>query len=378
MQAQIPVAQVSAFGYTVPLTIILVFIALVIGLALAVLFWLTIGLSVYRSVQSTRKEQVRDELQDQLLDGVFDTETEWQPWVDGLSRIERAELEALLDKYLRELDGQNRERLRELGAELGIPNRSAKQLQNRGEYRRLYALTWLTLLEQPEKFHETDFTPTSPRERASVARLRYESDDFETPREGISLLLSDANSQFSVFGQDTLYQIAMADPEALFEVSAANYDGWSDSLLIQVLVVCQHLTSVTTENLSWVLATLEHESEAVREAAMLALSNVGWRTDVREDQFLNRLLNDDSPRVRGAVYQTLARWGDAQAVDILVDELRAEQVPRARLVGTDALVTKSDSLGGDIPTSLSNTWRWSSEHAEYDSVARNRTMGVSD
>jgi len=372
-------ATVSAFGYTIPLTVILVFIALVVGLALAVSFWLTIGWSVYRSVQTTRRDRLREDLQVQLLDGVFDPEMEWQPWIQSLSKTERDVVEDLLDEYLRELDGENADRLRELGDELGITDRSSDQLEQRGEYGRLSALTWLTLLKRPERLHTTEFTPQSPRERAAIARLRYETDDFTSPAEGISLLLGDVSAQFSVFGQDTLYQIALEDPEVLFEVSAANYEEWSESLLIQVLTVCQHVgANVTDESLSWLVSTLEHGSEAVRAAAALALGNLGWRTDVRSDPFLDRLLDDPSPQVRSAVYRMLARWGDDQAVSALTDALQDEPDNRALLVGTNALATRREQSPEEVSAGLEQTWRWSHEHATYDSVARRRAKGVSD
>lgn len=370
---------VSAFGYSVPQVVVLVFVALVLGLALAVLFWLTVGWSVYRSVKATRHQRVRDELQNQLIDGVFDPETDWDQWVEKLSSVERDVVETLLREYLPELDGRDVERLRNLGESLGIPERSQKRLERRGEYGRLYALTWLALLNRPERVHAAEFSPQTPRERAAVARLRYESDDLDDPEEGIALLLDGATSQFSVFGQDTLYRIATDDPRALLEVAATSYRSWSEPLLVQVLVICQHLgTSVTTEDLSWLTATLEHENEAVREAATLALGHVGWRSDIRSDPFLPRLVNDPAPRVRGAVYQMLALWGDHQAVETLASALQSEQDPRARLAGTDTLVGQRERLPDDSSGALEQAWAWSSEHAEFDRAARLQEKVVSD
>lgn len=369
---------VSAFGYTVPLVVIVVFVALVLGLALAVLFFLTIGLSVYRSVQKTRREGVRDELQDQLLDRIFSPEPEWGEWVDNLSSVERDVVETLLNEYLRELDGQNREKLYALGEELGIPERSRKRLGTRGEYKRLYALTWLTLLNRPDMVHDAEFSPRTPRERAAVARLRYESDDFATPMKGIALLLGGATSQFSVFGQDTLYRIAIQDPGALFEVATNSYQTWSEPLLVQVLAVCQHLgTNITTEDLSWLTATLEHENEAVREAATLALGRVGWRSDIRGDPLLDRLVTDPSPQVRGGVYRMLARWGDGQALETLALALPTEGDTRARLAGTDALVRRDESLPDECPPELETAWSWSCEQVKYDRIARQKETAVS-
>lgn len=370
---------VSAFGYSIRLIVLVIVLALVIGLALAVLFWLTVGLSVYRSVQDTRQERVRDDLQSRLLDGVFSEDPEWESWVRTLSGVERDVLEDLLDEYLRELDGENIARLQELGDVLGIPDRSKRRLAASDEYKRLYALTWLALLEHPEKLHEADFTPETPRERASVARLRYETDDLDSPAEGVSIMLSEATSQFSIFGQDTLYRIATDDPGALFREAQERYQDWSQPLLVQVLSVCQHVgTNVTTEDLSWFVGALEHDVPAVRAAAARALGNVGWRQDIRSEPFLNRLIQDPSPEVRGATYEMLVRWGDQQAIETLSAALVEEENARARLVGMDALVTRTDSPPGDRPPEFDATWAWSHEHAEFDdSVYRRKSQGAS-
>jgi hypothetical protein len=372
-------AAISAFGYSISLVAILVALALVVGLALTVIFWLIIGASVYRSVQATRRERVRDELQDRLLDGVFSSNMDWNEWVDGLSPAERPVVESLLDEYLRELEGSNAESLHNLGAALGIPDRSRRWLERGGEYRRLHALTWLTLLREPGQLEKADFTPRTPRERASVVRLWHETGQIDDHRDGLSTLLADASSQFTVFGQDTLYRIAVEEPGALFAISAANYRTWSEPLLVQVLVVCQHLgTSITTENLSWLTANLEHESETVRAATARALGTVGWREDVRDGPFLTRLAQDPSPEVRGAVYRMLAEWGDRGALDVLKELLESEDDPRARLAGTNALVRQEGEVHDDVSRRLTTTMAWSVEHAEYDSIARQRSRQVSD
>lgn len=366
---------ISAFGYTVPLVVVLAVIALVIGLGLVILFWLTVVWSIYRSVGTTRRQEVRDELQDQLLERVFEPETDWSPWVEDMSRTEREVVEELLDEYLRELDGQHVKTLQRLGDELGLPSRAQQRLNGRGTYRRLYALTWLALLDRPEKLRETDFTPRTPRERASVARLRYECDDLPDTMEGLKLLLDGATSQFSVFGQDTLYRIAIEEPSALFTVAADNYQSWSDALLVQVLVVCQHLgETVTTEDLDWLTSTLEHENDVVREAAAIALGTVGWRSDIRDDPRLDTVLEDSSPRVRGAFFRMLADWGDEQALDRLTTALQTEVDARARLAGTNALARQRDTLPDTDSEDLATCWAWSHEQVRYDRVARRQVV----
>ena len=359
---------ISAFGYAVSLTVVLVFVALVIGIALAVLFWLTIALSTLRSVRQTRRQRVRDELQSALLDGTFDPDTDWQSWVDELSRTERDVVESLLDEYLRELDGTEFQRLQELGRTLGIPDRSKRQLQHGDEYVRLHALTWLTLLEQSAPL--ADFEPQTPRERALVARCRYESEPDEDPTELLAVLLADASAQFSIFGQDTLYRIATMAPAALFQRAGTDYQSWSPALLVQVLTVCQHLGSATATDLSWLTVAVEHDDESVRTAAALALGSLGWRDNLRNDRLLRRLTRDPSPRVRGAVYEMLAQWGDQQALDALVTALAEERDERARLMGTNALVDHRPSLDDSTVSEFATAWHWSKTHAAYDTAAR--------
>ncbi len=371
--------SVSLFGYGLPLAVVVTVLAVVIGVSLVVMLCLTLGLSLYRSVKRRRRATVRDDLQDGLLERTFAPDPDWSEWVATLSATEREVLESLLDEYLRELDGAAVETLRALGDELGIPARAQRRLEGRGEYARLAALTWLTLLERPDRLRRAEFSPRTPRERAAVTRLRYESDDLEMPAEGVSLLLEGATAQFTVFGQDTLYRVATDEPGALFAVAAENYRAWSEPLLTQVLVVCRHLgTSVTSEDLSWLTATLEHDSEAVRAAAVRALGNVGWREDLREDLFLDRLVEDPSPAVRGAVYETLARWGDDRALSTLTDALRTETDARVRLVGTDALARQREARPDGTAEPFANAWAWSQEHAAYDRVARQRTTQVGD
>lgn len=216
-----------------------------------VLAVLTLGLSVVRAVRGSRRAQVRGELQDEMVDRLFNPETEWSDWVEGLSDVEREVAENLLKEYVRELDGETVETLRRLGEELGIPDRSTERLNSQREYQRLYALTWLALLGRPDRLRTATFQPETDCERAAVARMRHESDDLEETAEGLEPPLDGTTTQLSVFGQDTLYQIALAEPTALFELTGDSYRGWSTPLLVQVLVVCRHVGSnVSTEDLS--------------------------------------------------------------------------------------------------------------------------------
>jgi len=338
-----------------------------------VLFALTVGPSVYRVVRRSRLTAARERLHDEFVGMVFAPDPDLEGWVADRSGSETEVIESLLDEYLRELDGGNARNLRGLGVTLGIPERSRKRLETGGEYDHLYALRWLTLLEDPEPLRQAAFTPTTLRERVAVARLRYETNDFEQPREGIELLLGDASTQLTVFGLDTLYRIATNDPDALFDVAADSYHGWPEPLLIQVLRVCRALgTSVTTESLSWLTALVEDDRPGVRGAAVGALQSVGWRSDIRNEQFVERLLDDPDPAVRAVTYGVLAQWGDEQALDALVGGLADERAPRARLAGTNALATQRDRFPEAVLPEVETAWKWSRERTNHAQRVRQR------
>jgi len=368
--------EVIAFGYVIPLVVILVAVALVVGLALAISFYLTISLSVYRSVKQTQRERVRPELQDELLDRLFADDPGWESWAASLSGTKRTVVESLLDEYLRELDGQDADQLRELGDALGIPERAQRQLGSRDEHTRLDALTWLTLLRRAEPYLESGFEPRTPHERAAVVTLLQATDTLSDAETGVSMLLDGTSEQFTVFGQDTLYRVARDDPEPLLRSTSSSYDEWPEPLLAQVLAVCAHLeTSVRDGNLEWLTAALETENEAIRASAAAALGSFGWRASLRDQVFLERATDDPSPRVRAAVYEMLASWGDEEALSILLFALVEETHPRALTLGTTALVRRRDRIDTAAPAVLGDAWAWSDEHAEYDRLARESSRG---
>ena len=366
------IASVTAFGYSVPSVIILIAAALVLGLALAVAFYLTIGLSVYRSVVDTRRERVRDRLQSEMLDRLFtDGEPDWESWAGEFSRTERTVVESLLDEYLRELDGQEADRLRGLGTALGIPERARKHLERGGKYTRLDALTWLTLLKETAPYEAAAFEPRTPRERAATVTLLQETDELPDAETGIAMLLDGHSEQFSVFGQDTLYRVARTDPEPLLWRARERYQTWPEPLLAQVLAVYATLeASVGSADLSWLTAALESDNEAIRAAAADALGNFGWQSALRNSVLLGRATDDPSPRVRAAVYRMLAEWGDEEALTALLYALIDERNPRALTIGTTALVRRRDRIDVDAAAVLGPAWEWSFEHADYDRLAR--------
>ncbi|MFY4813770.1 HEAT repeat domain-containing protein [Haloarcula sp. AONF1] len=368
---------VAVGEYSVPISVILAVIGLLVGIGLIVSLALTMGLSSYRYLKATQRSRVRSDVQSELLSRAFAPEPKWDEWAPTLSKTERSVATELLAEYLRELDGSEADSLKQLGVALGIPDEARADLERGHTFVRLQALTWLIRLDDPDPYHAASYEPTTQAERAAVARLLFQTGQLDTPAAGVELLLDGATTEFSVFGQDTLYRLAREAPDAMFALAANRYEAWSDALLAQVLLVHGQLgTGIRTADVSWLTSNLEADDEGVRAAAASALGSFGWRPELRDSRFLARATADSSPRVRGAVYEMLGSWDDQEAVTILLYALVSEEDPRALVRGTNALVRRQDQIGRSGPAVLGAAWEWSSEHVSYDSVARGHTRAT--
>jgi hypothetical protein len=74
----------------------------------------------------------------------------------------------------------------------------------------------------------------------------------------------------------------------------------------------------------------------------------------------------------------LAEWGDQTALEALEELLEWEDDRRARLAGTNALVRQGGTVDGEVPDRVTTSMAWSAEHAEYDTIARQRSRQVAD
>lgn len=367
--------RIELLGYLVPLVVVLAVVALVLGVGLAILFWLTMGWSVYRSVVEDRRAAVRDAVRGALLTRLYSDDPEWDRWVRTLSDRERTVAETLLVEFLRDVDGTDADRLRDLGDALALPERARDTLETGGQFERLQALTRLTLLADADPYHAADFEPTTPYERAAAVRLLLHCDAID-PATGVRSLLDGTDGQFTVFGQDTLYRVALRDPDALFRFAADAYRSWPVPLLTQVLAVCGHLeTAAETDALTWLPPLLTHETPAVRAAAADALGSFGWRADLRAQVPVEEAVADPSPEVRGAVYEMLADWGDEAALTTLLYALVSEEDPRALTRGTELLVDNEEAVGREGPSVLGPAWTWSREHRAFDRRPRETLAG---
>lgn len=344
--------------------------AVIIGVLLLSVLSLTVGLSLFQVRGRRRREAVREDLRGGLLERLYSPDDPgWAEWVDSLSRRERSVLEDLLEEYLRELEGADVERLRGLGPALGITDRARTRLTSGDAYDRLDALTWLALLrDAPDVSDLKRHCTGSARERAAATRALYVTGDEDIASAGVDLLLGESPEPFSVFGIDTLYRVAEADPRPLFDRAAADYREWDPALQAQVLLVTRQLNTVVGDaDLSWILDLTASPVERTRIEAIRTLGGFGWQRSLREQVDIDALASDPSPAVRTSVYRTLGEWGDEKATDTLLRLIPEETDRRARVAAAEELVGRRDDDA--VPESLSEAWSWATEHARFDRLA---------
>jgi len=364
---------VLPFQITVP-SEVLAAAATVLVSALVAVVIVTVGYSLRTARTTRRRTATRETVRGELLDRQYGRDDPaWESWVESLSARERDEVESVLAVYLRELEGRDARRLAGLGEALGIDERSRRDIANGDYWDRLHALTWLALLRDPpdRELLETHCRGT-PRERAAAARVLYASDAPDLATTGVNLLLDEDPAAFSVFGIDTLYRVAEGDPAPFFERAAADFDDWDPALQQQVLLATRHLhTVVGSADLSWAVRALSSPQERVRASAWGALDAYGWNPRVRSGIDLDVVGEEPSPIVRANAYRLLGTWGDPDALGALRGAAGAEPDARARVAATDALLAhRRPGSEPPVPDGLDAAWRWASEHARFDRIAR--------
>ena len=392
-----PLAQPTAVvGVTLDRVLAVGVVAL--GSLLVAAATVTLGYSVRAARRRRRREPMRATLRGELLDRLYGREDpDWDGWVAELSGAERDELESVLDVYLRELEGRDAAALAELAAALGIDERSRREIADGGYWDRIHALVWLALLRDPpdRDLLEARCTDT-PRERAAAARVLYAARTNDCATTGVDLLLRDEPAAFSVFGVDTLYRVAERDPTPFFERAAADFEGWGPALQRQALLVVRHLTSAVGDaDLSWVVGALSNADPRVRAAAWRALGAYGWNPRLRAAIDLDTVPGDPDPTVRASAYRALGVWGDADATAAIGGAGARDPDARAQVAAAETLVSVrgSDALDspgpprpadwdGDIAgeagavavadaaPDFGIAWRWATEHARFDRLAR--------
>lgn len=368
------IASVSTIPQSpaLPFLVVSIMAIVLIGLLISVIL-LTMGRSIQQYWHRKRTNAVRDELRTGLLERLYDTgDPGWDDWVETLSERECIVLESLLETFLRELDGDDAELLGDLGSALGINDRARMKLKKGDEYERLNALTWLALLKDPPDGELLEkYCTGTPRERAAAARVLYVSDHPAIASLGVDLMLRDLDGAFSVFGIDTLYRVAEADPSPLFRRAAADYEDWNPALQQQVLLVTRHVqTVVGSADLSWVVDLLSSPEERTRIEAARTLGGYGWRDSLRDTVAIEAISSDPSPKVRANVYRMLAEWGDSEALTTLEAAAAAEEDDRARVTAAESLIRHRDPHTVTVAETLKKAWEWAAANAAIDELIR--------
>jgi HEAT repeat protein len=263
----------------------------------------------------------------------------------ALDRTERAVLRELLDSYLRRFRGHDRRTLQDAAAALGLVDWATAAVGSADRYRQLEGLTWLLLLDTVADDLGVRRRCRGHRDtRAAGARVLYECDHPNAVRAGTELLL-DATEPLSVLGLDTLYRLHDRDPAHLVAYANANHRNWPASLTIQVLRAFGECNPVSDDvSLDWAFDLLDADSPRVRAAAVAALGEYGWRTDVGDRLQTAAPTADAAPVVRRAAYSTLGEWGNTDAVRQLAAAVVVDPDPRCRLAAARAL---PDGAEGD-------------------------------
>ena len=320
------------------LSLAFVLASVIVGSSLVVLVTTILGRGIVEHRRDRRHDRVRDGIRTALLERLDREAPDWEGWIDGLDRTERAVLRELLESHLRRFRGRDRRALQDAAAALGLVDWATTAARSDDRYRQLEGLTWLFRLDTVADDLDVRRRCRGHRDtRAAGARVLYGCDHLNAVRTGTDLLLG-AAEPLSVLGLDTLYRLHDRDPAHLVAYANANHRDWPASLTIQVLRAFGECDPVSDDvSLDWVFDRLDADSPRVRAAAVTALGKYGWRTDVTDRLRTAAPTADPAPAVRRAAYSTFGEWGDADAVRRLTAAVVVDPDPRCRLAAARAL-----------------------------------------
>lgn len=339
-------------------------VGIIIAALLVAVATITIIASIYYRLGDRQREAVRSDVRYGILQRMSANDPDWEAWVADLSAVESEVARTELDTYLRSTEGEEHDRLRDCGDALGIPSDARAMLADGKRHRKLQALSWLALLEEPPDPTILRETCTADSDlRAAGARVLHEADHPAARSVGTELLLGNGDRSLSVYGLDTLYQLHRTNPTPLFERAAAEYPDWRPSVIIQVLTVLRQCGVAGRDApKEWIVELTDHDHPAVRAAAVTALEPEGWRAALRETVDINRLLEDSEATVRRAVYVMLAEWEDEPALEAMADGAIAEPDQRARVRALEPLVDRPDlaspGAAGPAQERYERAWAW--------------------
>jgi hypothetical protein len=328
-----------------------------------VLSVLAIGISAWKRRGDTIRARSRETVRQELFEHQERANPEWDQWIDSLSATERESLIAVLDRYLRVLEGEQRETFLDVATALGLGERSDAALEHSAVVPRLRALATLAMLEYPisvDRLFET--CSDTQRTREAAARLLYERrDEYENAAAvGSKLIIWDGNEPMTIYGLETLAELNTGTETPLLHQAADAVSAWKQSVVIQVCFVLEHTEQIDPDApIEWVFPLLEHESPTVRTAAVRAFKQQGWRETVRTRLDLRSLITDNAPNVRQATYEVLTYWGDEQAREYLEWATVTEADERCQLVAVRGLLSlETPREGFSDQIGLRKAWNW--------------------
>jgi hypothetical protein len=329
----------------------------------AALSVLAIGISAWKRRLDTITARSRETVRQKLFEQQERSDPEWERWIESLSATERDRLVSVLDRYLRVVEGEQRETFLNVAAALDLGERSDAALERAAVVPRLRALATLAMLEYPlsvDRLLET--CSDTQRTREAAARLLYERrDEYENAAEvGSELILWDGEEPMTVYGLETLAGLNTGAATPVLHQASDAVATWEQSIIIQVCFVLEQTEQIDPDApIDWLFPLLEHESRTVRTAAVRAFKQQGWRDAVRTRLDLRSLITDNAPNVRQATYEVLAYWGDEQAREYLEWATVTEADERCQLVAVRGLLSLDTPREGfSDQTGLRKAWRW--------------------
>jgi hypothetical protein len=356
--------------FGIDLVSLIIHITVSLGAIVTILGGITLGLTVRYRRRDRRFEAFKSSMSSELFARLNEDDPDWRELADGMSRPERTATLAVAKRLLRQLEGREQRELRAFVAALGLDERKLRQgIESSKLYTVLRTLSWLALLDRPSVVDAALRTCTWTSDvRIALARVLHENDDPRRTRTGVELLLWNGTEPLSVFGLDTLYRIANADPSYLLSTAESDARAWTDTLLVQVLRTVRHCqATIKPSSIEWVTACLDHASAEVRREALLVLTQFGWSSRLRSAVDIESYFADDSPAVRRAAYRLVGAWDEDGAADALVAAVRNESDDRSRLVGARELRRLGWQLEADASHSprFRRVWTWVSVQEQF-------------
>lgn len=333
---------------------------LVIYVALSVL---AISIAAWKQRLDGITAQSRETVRQKLFKQQEHSNPEWEQWIESLSATERDRLVSVLDRYLRIVEGEQRETFVDVAAALDLGERSDAALDQSTVVPRLRALATLAMLDYPlsvDRLLET--CSDTQRTREAAARLLYERrDEYENAAElGSKLILWEGKEPMTVYGLETLAKLNTGGETPLLYQAKDAVSTWEQSVIIQACFVLEHTEQVDPDApIDWLFPLLDHESPIVRTASVRAFKQQGWRKTVRSRLDLRSRITDESSNVRQATYEVLTYWGDEQAREYLEWATITEADERCQLVAIRGLLSlETPREGFSDQFGLRKAWNW--------------------